>query len=240
MSEKREKSPSFVSPKGTAKYPRLNEVDYGTDEYPIDGGQYSVKLVMSKEQAQPLIDQLELLHKEAVAKGKAADKKRKPQLKKKAAFNVNDFYSPVYDEDDNETDDVEFSFKMKASGKNKKTQKEWKRRPGLFDANKKPIDPKKVSIWGGSTVKVAFETSPYFIAATGAAGLGLYLKAVQVIDLVTAGQQSAESCGFDVEEGGFNVEDAPDSDDEDSDAYDESEDEEIDANDDDGESNGDF
>jgi hypothetical protein len=36
------------TPKGTAKWPKLSEPDYGTKDYPKPDGEYSVKLVFDE------------------------------------------------------------------------------------------------------------------------------------------------------------------------------------------------
>lgn len=72
--------------------------------------------------------------------------------------------------------------------------------------------PTKPAIWGGSVGRVNFEIGMtgqdkdsqkpgYFIPGTGAAGLSLKLRAVQVIDLVEGGTRSASDYGFENEAG---------------------------------------
>ena len=64
------------------------------------------------------------------------------------------------------------------------------------------------AIWSGTTAKVSFSVGlnkegvpGYFIPGTGAAGLKLKLLAVQIIDLKSGGERSADSYGFGAEEG---------------------------------------
>src|SRR5699024_3019131 len=78
----------------------------------------------------------------------------------------------------------------------------WNRKPQFFDAKGKPM-LKVPDIWGGTVGKVSFSfvTDGYFIPGTGACGISLQLEAVQIIDLVSAGQRSADDYGFGEEEG---------------------------------------
>lgn len=52
---------TFVSPKGTAKYPHITEKDTG---HQYSSGKYDTQLVLSKEAAAPLIEQLKNIAKE--------------------------------------------------------------------------------------------------------------------------------------------------------------------------------
>ena len=83
-----------------------------------------------------------------------------------------------------------FKFKMKATGKNKKTNEAFSQKPALFDAEKNPF-PQSQSIWGGTKGKVAFRAKGYYVPALGA-GVTLQLKAVQIIDLVEGGSKQGD------------------------------------------------
>ena len=54
-------------------------------------------------------------------------------------------------------------------------------------------------------LKVAFDPIPYYMASTNKAGVSLRLKAVQVIDLVTGGEKTADAFGFSEEDGTANT-----------------------------------
>ncbi|CAM5317244.1 hypothetical protein ATER59S_00961 [Aquamicrobium terrae] len=116
----------------------------------------------------------------------------------------NDLFTVLYDQVTEEpTGEVEFKFKMKASGELKEgpgAGQKWTRKPDLFDGKGRKIG-KGVDIWGGSEGKVAFSVRDYFVAGTAAAGLILMLNGVQVIDLVSEDSRSADSYGFGEEEG---------------------------------------
>ncbi len=210
--EARKKLPNFTTPRGSFVYPKLTEPDFGTKEYPKPEGEYSLKLRLSQDDADAWLGRknkdgvtLQDAYDEAMSEGEAAfDKLGVATRKKLGEIKKNDLYTVVYDEETEEpTGDVEFKFSMKASGEFKngpRAGKKWSRTPDLFDAKGKKIG-KGVNIWGGSEGKVSFAASPYFIPGTGAAGLKLMLGGVQVIELVTNGSRSADSYGFDEEEG---------------------------------------
>ncbi|QWK78593.1 hypothetical protein [Ochrobactrum sp. BTU1] len=208
------KNPKFMSPKGTAVYPKLTEPDYGTAEYPKPDGEYSVKLRMSKDEAEAFLDTkgsdgrtLRQVHEEAVEAAQVEfdklDMAKKKKLEKQdiKGPKAHPIYSEVLDkETGEETGDVEFKFKKKASGVRKKDNKKWTAKPDLFDAKGNKLG-KGVSIWGGSTLKVNFEASNFLVNGSWLVGLTLFLNAAQVIDLVSNGQRDASGYGFEAEEG---------------------------------------
>lgn len=202
MADKKAKRPSFTTPKGTFKYPRLNEPDFGNDKFPKPEGAFKLKLVMPKADAEVLIEKLQPMYDEAMAEAKAKFKELKPETRKKLKeVTENALFTELLDPETEEaTGDVEFSFAMTHSGKDKKTDKVWKRYVAIFDAKGLRMKPAP-QIWGGTVGKVSFTPSPYFVPGTGAAGLKLNLNAVQVIDLVSNGERSAEGYGFGAEEG---------------------------------------
>lgn len=202
------KKPS-VTPAGRAIFPRLNEPDTKFNE----DGVYTVTLALEGEEAQAMIEVIEEAKKEAMAMAKKQIKgKKKP---KEADLP----YFEVLDENEEETGEIGFKFKMKASGVSKKTGKRWERRPALFDAKTKRINADTTQIWGGSIIKVSYTADPYYVPALGA-GVSLRLEGVQVIELVTAGGKSASDLGFGEEDGyegaeetgGFEEEDGYESD----------------------------
>lgn len=207
MAEKKKKRLKLSSPKGVFKYPRLNEPDYGTDEYPKKDGEYSIRLILVEGDpaTQAFIERLQPLYEDALAEAQVEfDQLPVASRKKHGAVKPNDLYQIVYDDETEEpTGQVEFKFAMKATGEIKRGPKagqRWESSPTLFDASGKPmIDPP--SIWGGTEGVVGFEPRPYFVAGTAAAGLKLALEAVQVIDLVSAGQRDAAAYGFQAVDG---------------------------------------
>ncbi len=197
MTDKKSKLPSFTSPKGIFKWPRLNEPD---TKYKAEG-LYSVKLILDGEAAKSLIGKLQPHFDAAVADAKEKYAPLPVKTRKEKEFKVNKYFSPVYDEEtEEETGDFEFNFKMTASGVSKKTNKAWSRAPRIFDA-KGNVMKNAPSIWGGTIGKIAFEVMPYFNNAQCEGGLSLRLDAAQIIELVSGGGKSASAYGFGAEDG---------------------------------------
>ena len=180
----------MTTPAGIAKWPWL--VRPNTKYDPA----WSTNLVLDIEEAQDLMKALdaeaEQAYKETIAKLKKEKKAAAAkQVRKKPPYEM------VYDEEGEETGQVEFKFKQKCQVK-----KDGKvidlAPPRLFDAKGKPI--KNVAIYGGSIIKVCFMPIPYYIPSSKEAGVSLRLIAVQVIDLVSAGGR-AEDFGFTEEDG---------------------------------------
>jgi len=186
----------ITTPKGIAVFPRLNDPDTKF----VAEGQYSVRLRLSAEDAQPLIDRIDVLAQEMFDAEKARLMKGdgKAKAKAKTLKMADKAYKEAVDDEGNETGEYEFNFKMKAQYTNKKTSKITKQKPKLFDASGKAL-PDSVSVWGGSIIKVAAQYMP-FATAIGV-GVSLRMNAVQVIDLVTSGGGNAGSYGFGEEDG---------------------------------------
>jgi hypothetical protein len=213
MAEKK-KNPQFITPRGPLKWPKLTAVDYGTKDYPNPKGSFSTKVVF--QAADPAVKaflaKLQPLYAQAMADAQEEFKKLKVETRKKLKnVTENPLFTTLYDKETEEpTGEIEMKFSMAASGE-RKDKTTWFARPSLFDAKGNPIlvfDRKSGAtlksapdIWSGTIAKVSFEAIPYFIPGTGAAGLSLKLKGVQIIDLVSGGQRSASSFGFEEEEG---------------------------------------
>lgn len=208
MADKKPKVPRFTTPRGTASFVWLKQPD--TKFKPQ--GEYTVTLTIPADEAQPLIDQLTPILKEALAEQQAAfearmDEAKGPQkakMKAKGPMKVGDFFTPAYDDDGNETGDVVFKFKMNGSyvKKNKDGSEEVvKLIPQLFDAkgNKLKAVP---NVGSGSILKVNFSPVSYYTDASHQAGITLRMNAVQIIDLVEfGGGGNASSYGFGQEDG---------------------------------------
>ena len=170
-----------VSVVGEAVYPHLNRPDVRFNEY----GEYKVTLKIAKQDASAMVKLFDQACEDSLA---SAEKEAKGKKIKSAP-------RPYKIEGDN----VFFKFKMRASGKNKKTNEMFTQRPALFDAKKNPI-PTSQSIWGGSLMKVAYQLIPYHTPMLGA-GVSARLKAVQVLKLVEGQSQNIfkEEDGFETE-----------------------------------------
>jgi len=201
MADKRPKLFKGISPRGVFRFPSLTKPDYGNEKFPKPDGEYKVQLVLTEEEAQPLIDKLTPEYEKAIEAAEEEFKKLKVEQRKKLKeVTKNDLFQTEYDQETEEpTGNLIFKFSMKASGKNKKGE-QWTRKPAIFNAKGVALK-NPPNIWGGSEGKVSFEASPYFIPGTGAGGLSLRLSAVQLLELVSEGSRSASSYGFGQEEG---------------------------------------
>jgi hypothetical protein len=212
QNDKRPKRPQPIpSPKGTFKYPKLNKPDYGTDDYPDPDGSFKVKLVLDKDAAatKAFLAKLLPLWNAAIAEGQEKFSALKIESRKKLKhLSEHPLYSEVYDKETEEpTGEIEFNFKMRAAGVRKEkdgSESPWSQAPDIYDARGRLLIGKAVPlIYGGTVGVVSFVPSPFFVAGTGTAGLSYKLKAVQIVNLVTKGNRTASSYGFEAEEGGY-------------------------------------
>lgn len=91
-----------------------------------------------------------------------------------------------------------FKFKMTHIIETKKG--DWERHVPIFDASGADISGKIGEIGNGSKVKVAYELVPFFMSDKNY-GISLRLTAIQVLDMVEFGAESADEFGFGKEEG---------------------------------------
>lgn len=173
-----------TTPAGIAQYPWLTTPDTRFN----DEGVYSTGLIVNEIEAKPLVDAIneEWEKFQATLKGPKA---------KKAPGSLG--YDKEYTEDGDETGNVIFKIKTKATFK--KDNQIIKRSVPFFDAKGKAFEPE--ALWGGSTIKCNITIAPY--DAGGNLGVSLKLNAVQVIEL-QAGGSDASSFGFG-EENGFSA-----------------------------------
>jgi len=174
---------AFTTPKGIAQYPWLSKPDTKFSEE----GDYKVNLILSKEEALPILKQINEVYAENIWK---ETKKAKGNEVKKAPPP----WAEEKDEAGHPTGNIILKFKSKAAYK-----------PAIFDA--KGIPMINSNIWGGSEIKVAGTIAPYYTSLIGA-GVALRLRAVQVIQYVD-GTQGASRFGFE-ETAGYVHEDKPD------------------------------
>tara|TARA_R110000772_G_scaffold194552_3_gene305296 strand:+ start:715 stop:1323 length:609 start_codon:yes stop_codon:yes gene_type:complete len=174
---------NIVTPAGRAIYPWLINPDTKFNAL----GEYKVSLSLNTSEAEPLIKKID----EAMEKAKTlAPEGKKVKVSDPPYFNE-------VDGDEQETGNVLFKFKSKAQIQTK-DGKTIKITPKLFDS-KGTLLKDVTEIWGGSTIKISADIAPYFVGAVGA-GVSLRLKAVQIIELVTGGN-NADSYGFESTEG---------------------------------------
>lgn len=200
MADKKKRAESHLTPAGIAQYPRLSKPD--TKFKPE--GEYKVTLIVDGETSAPLRAKIDAAMLTSLAAAKKDLVPAKAKLIKAASDKP---YKPVLDEEGEETGKYSFNFKMKAVIETR-TGERINKRPSLFDAKGKPLDPAKVSVGGGSVVKVSFEMYEFYTPAVGA-GVSLRLLAVQIIKLVEyTGGRDAAGYGFGVEEDGYSADEA--------------------------------
>ena len=163
---------TFTTPQGVAQYPWLSKPDTKFSEE----GDYKVNLILSKQDAIPILKQINEVYAENYEK--ELKKAKGAQIKKAP---------PPYLEELNETGEptgnIILKFKSKAAYK-----------PAIFDAKGIPMIDS--NIWGGSEIKINGSAAPYFTPLIGA-GVSLRLRAVQVIQYVEGGSGSADRFGFE-------------------------------------------
>jgi hypothetical protein len=196
MAEARKKRERFVTPAGRLKYPRIIGVP---DEYK-GKKTWNTKFIVDAHAAQAIILSVQKYMpaaQELLDEKLAAEKAKN----KRKDYGIND--EPWLELEDGT---YEFNFKMNYEVKDTKSATGTRiQRPAVFDAGLQPV-PETTRIGGGTTAKIAYTLSPYFVDATKKAGVTLYLEAVQIIQLVEFGQRDASSFGFG-EEDGFRAED---------------------------------
>lgn len=189
MAEERKKLPTYKTPKGIAKWATLNKPDTMFKKE----GAYRVTLLLTPEDAKPVIDLIDKGIEEAKAMWKEDPKLRAKKLKE-----ADTPYKQDVNKEGEETGKIAINFTAKASG-TKKDGSPWTFRPPVFDA-KGNVLPKNVVVFGGSVVKVAYQIRPFVSAPVGA-GVSMKLEAVQVLELKALGERAASSYGFGEEEG---------------------------------------
>jgi hypothetical protein len=219
MSEKNDKpSLKLTTPPVTLAWPKLNEPDFGSKDYPKPDGEFSTKAVarLDDPDIQAFLKKLQAFHDQAIELGRKEFANLKPETRRKLKeVTVNPLYTERLDKETEEpTGEVEFKFAKKASYVAKKGPRAGQRihaKVAIFDSLGEVIR-KVPEIWGGSVAKVSFTATPYFIPGTGAAGVKLNLDAVQLLVLRKGGERSAADYGFGKEEGGYSHQDGSEDD----------------------------
>lgn len=196
------KLPKFISPAGLAVWPHLNEPDY---EYNANGT-FHVKLRADSDlpAVAKLIETLDTAHEASKAaffeelKG-MKDKYKTAAAAKKALKDGDKPYVYLTDDDGEDTNEVEFNFKMSYKVPKKGAEGDfWVFTPTFIDGAGKVIKGEVPAIWGGSELKIRYVIQPWASVKLGAS-VRLRMDAVQIINLVTAGEGNADGFG---DEGG--------------------------------------
>lgn len=182
----------IASPKGVAVFPRLNQPD---TKFKAEG-EYTVKLAFAADDEDylKLKARLEKIRDEQFAKFISENPKKK-------RAEVADVFTLETDKEGDETGRELLTFKMRASGVSKKTGKPFTLKPAIFNAAKSDLTDNPPSIGGGSVLRVNFEPSGAFVESAKKFYLSLRMNGVQIIELKEFGGRSADSMGFDEEEG---------------------------------------
>ena len=175
----------IIKAKGVAKYCHLNEPNKKFDP---EFGMYSCDLIIDKEQADAIKQQLRPLYEQELRVTQEANPGK--------GITQREF--PI--------EEVDGGFLIKAkikAGGRRKDGEVYHMSIALYDSQGKHLDP-EVKVWGGSEVNVAFRPKFYYTAAVGF-GVTFELQAVQVLKLGEGGVSSiaASAFGFTTEEEGF-------------------------------------
>lgn len=160
-----------------------------------ENGVYNMKFRLSGEDAMELQETVDKHHSNSKARAKEENPKKKI---KEASLP----YTEVFDEDGNETGELEFTFKQKAVITTKKGPMD--KSVAVFDAKGNPIT-KPIGIGNGSEVIVAYEPYLYHVGSMGA-GVTLRFKGLQILKLVAPPSKDGEgasSFGFQKQEEGY-------------------------------------
>jgi len=189
MSRKRD---TFITPKAEAVWAFL---DTPSDKFNPDGV-YTVALAFEagdkdfKKFAQALKEE----------RDEAFEKWKRDNPKQAKAAKPAPISKKETDADGVETGRRMMTFKMTAKGKSRRTGKDYTMSPDIFDARGEKLK-NAPAVGGGSVLKAAFETFGAYVASSKQFYLSLQLRAVQILELVEAGNRSAEYYGFEEEEG---------------------------------------
>jgi hypothetical protein len=169
----KEKIKTHTTGIGILNYPYLVKPD---TKFNADG-LYHCKLVLSKEDGEPMVKEIE---------NSLASLKTKKLSSFKPYKKVENGY--------------EFSFKLKAKVATKSGAM-YEQKPKLFDSKGQIMANKEMTVWGGSKGKVAFQIYTYENNMLGS-GVTLKLRAVQITELVEGkSKDNSESYGFSSEDG---------------------------------------
>ncbi len=181
MSQYKKKLPRITTPKGEIRYYFLNKPK--TQFNPE--GTLECLLVLTREEAAPLIEQLSAIldetfeekHSELEAKGKEYKAKAKTLVK--AAF-----YKPEYDEEGEETGRLIFKFKQNRIVRNKAGQEFIHKVIHLLGNGQEFTPGSDFCPANGCKVRLNIEVAPYYTPKDNAVGVTLRPKVVKFLTYV--------------------------------------------------------
>jgi hypothetical protein len=198
------KLPPLNTPRGVAVFPNLNTPD--TKFKPE--GEYAVRLAFNPQDSavQALIAELEK-RRDAGWDAHLASLEAGERKKFEKAYSKAPVFTEEVDKEGDETGRILINFKMKATGKNKKTGKDWAQKPTILDAKGVKME-NAPDIYGGSTLRIGFETTTSPVPSSKLYYLSCRLMIVKVLDLVTKGGYSADAFGLGDEEDGYEADES--------------------------------
>ena len=163
-----------ITPTGEFLFPHLVK-DQPDFKYKPEG-EYHVKLILTKEEAEADIKAIQDEIKIKVAEYHKKKPNSTGAIKRASLPYKNDVDDPTK---------IVFTFKMKASGTNSKTVVPFKQAPQLSNADASAFDTSK-KIYGGTKGRIKYYPYGYYVDAQGV-GCSLRLMGAQITDLVEGG-----------------------------------------------------
>lgn len=189
------KLPQYTTAVGELAFGYITEPSTEYDEK----GQYFLKLKFpaSSKEAKRLV---KIIDEAAQQAYDMAMERIESAAERKKLKRADPSYALEEDEDGNETGNIIFNFKRKATRIDKKGN-EKPLKLVLFDSVGRNVEQEGLELWGGSEIAVAFKLVPFYTAGVGV-GVSHRIEAIQIIKAVAGGDnRSAEQFGFKKHEG---------------------------------------
>jgi len=177
------------TPVGVASFPKLTRPDY---KYKPKEGEFSVKLILTPEEAEPYKAEFVAHYKELYKEECGRQGKKKLKTSQHSPFN------PEVDQQDNETGNIAVTFKMKHKIYNREGEFVFEQRPTVFDKHGKPSE---ANVGYGAKLQISAELKPWYVPSLGF-GITLVPKAVIVREEGSGGfnPSDASAYGFTIDE----------------------------------------
>lgn len=232
MAKEKKQRIKMTTPPGIFIWPKLNQINYGSEKFPVKDGNFEVKIRLDKNHPEfaafsdkfdPLYAQAKELALLKFGDQPAAARKKLKETNGADGIRLRPALTQEVDENtEADLDTVTLKATMPAGGiikKGPKAGQVWMRRPVAFDAKGREVplfnaqgQPLATAprIWSGTLGRVAFEVDTnedgsigYFVASDGTYGIRLSLQGVKLLRLADAQKATAQSMGFGGEEDGF-------------------------------------
>lgn len=219
----------LVTPRGTLRYPKLNQINYGTEKYPVKDGNFETEIILDKTDPEfavlegklaPLYAQAKELADKAWADLPVAARKELQGKGVKGPI-LRPLVKDMYDDKTEELlSTARMKLKMPAGGIRKNGPKAgtaWFMRPAAIDAKGTPLPlfldngqphPKARRIYNGTLARLGFEIDTnkdggigYFVAGDATYGIRATMQVVRILKYGSAQGVNAAAYGFEDEEG---------------------------------------